>query len=187
MTVCKIILVGSNLKPACEKLLVCLRELSKNPFSVTWVIDGVSLETTGDLDLSFGIGKDTSLLTKYATVIEKILPSTKKLELTFKIPKEPPFDLVGNIHMLFRTKGLETLEMIYHSHKNQYGYQRYLQDGKIETNKKSRDRREEVDEVDRLGLPVSMEGLDLNTSSTFVEKIPKGEFANFLKEHGMDY
>jgi hypothetical protein len=41
--------------------------------------------------------------------------------------------------------------------------------------------------VDNRGLPVIIDGLDLNTSSTFLERVPKGDFFNFLKEHELEY
>jgi len=195
MTVCKIVLRGENLRKPCEKILLCFKDLSKNPFLVTWVIDGKKVDLMSDLDLVMIKPKlppgekpqEKSLLDTYRGTLEKISPKVGEVALLFKIPQEPPFALVGNVHTLFRLKGVQECELIYHSHKNQYGYQKYLKNGEVVVSKKTRDREAEVDEVDRDGLPVSVEGLDINSSSTFVEKIPKGEFADFLEKYGMEY
>jgi hypothetical protein len=192
MTVCKIVLRGKSLKKPVEKLLLCLKDLSKNPFFVTWTIDGKEVDVSNELDLMAALKppsgkKDESLLSKYANVLKNVTDLTRVVELRFKIPYEPPFGLINTIHQIHRTKGLDTSEIIYHGHKGCYGYQKFLQDGTVVVDSKSREMDMTTDQVDNLGLPVAMEGLDLNSSSTFIESVPKGEFADFLKEHGMDY
>lgn len=192
MTVCKILFRGKSLKEPIEKLLICLEDLSKNPFVVTWKIDGNVIESPNFMDamLTFGSksgGGEESLKAKYTKLLSSISDRTKTVELNFKISQDPPFSLVNNIHHIYRQKGLEFSEIAYHGHKGKYGYQKFLQDGTIVTDSHSREEEMTADPVDVLGLPVAVEGLDLNSSSTFVEHIPNGKFAEFLKRHGMNF
>lgn len=192
MTVCKILFKGKSLKEPIEKLLICLEEISKNPFVVTWKIDGVIVDAPNDLDMMLSFGpskssKEESTKAKYAKLLGAIKVETTIVELNFKISQDPPFSLVNNIHHIFRQKGLKTSEIVYHSHKGCYGYQKFLEDGTIVTDSRSREEEMTTDSVDLYGLPVSLEGIDLNSSSTFIESVPNGKFAEFLKEHGMQY
>lgn len=198
MTVCKVILYGKNLRKPVEKILKCLRELTKNPFSIEWTIDSKKVDFVPDLDLTLFKPKKSGVLPgvappsvpikeKYKTILENIKDSVSEVSLRFKIPNEPPFSLIGNVQQVYRVQGLDLVELVYHSWGGKYGYQKYLKDGTLEVSEKSREQEESMDCVDGKGLPVIIGGLDLNTSSTFLERIPKGDFADFLKEHDLEY
>lgn len=195
MVTCKIVFHGSNLRNPVERLIKCFHEISKTPFTVKWVIDGDVIDSAVDTDLdldldlalSGGVSNEMSNLEKHSFVLILAETALRNVGCIFHCPGEPPFALVNHIHHIHRQLGLTKTELIYHSYRNTYGCHRIDQDGIIDRNDSIRDEGRDFNQVDTQGRLTAIGTLDLDSSATFVEKVPKGAFAKFLSEHGFEY
>jgi len=189
MTVCKIVLKGHSLRPPTEKLIKCFHEMSKNPFGTTWTIDGHLIEGSVDL-LMIGLSpnNEKSSLENNGFVLDHITPSAKIVTATFQIPNDPPFELINNVHRTFASKGLSEIQLIYHGYRGKFGLHRVAADGTVDASQRDREEASSTNQINvKNGQKATIGTLDLDSSATFVQKVPKGEFADFLKEHGFEY
>ena len=183
MPFCKITFVGDSLHKPIRNLLLCMEEVSKNPFPINWIVDGIPIDVENDLaDLFAKQKEEESLINRYSTILEKIKGSGSKVVIGMKIAKSPPFELLRNLQQLYKDKGLESIRIAFHSHQGKYGIEEYLANGDVISNISLRESVMAVEEVDNMGLP-----LEYATFATFVEKLPQGNFSDFLKKYDLEY
>jgi hypothetical protein len=184
MPFCKITFVGNSLHKPIRNLLLCMEEVSKNPFPINWAVDDVLVDVENDLaDLFAKQKEEESLINRYSTILEKIKGSSgSKVVIDMKIVKSPPFELLRNLQQLYKDKGLESIRIVFHSHQGKYGIEEYLANGDVISKISLRESVMAIEEVDKMGLP-----LEYATSATFVEKLPQGNFSDFLKKYDLEY
>lgn len=193
MVTCKILFHGSNLRGPVERLIKCFHEISKTPFTVKWMIDGThidsAVDTELDLDLALAgnIVSESSSLEKHSFVLDLASSANASVGCIFHTQCEPPFSLLNHIHHIHRHNGLVKSELIYHSYRNTYGCHRVDSEGIIDRTSEVRDEGRDFNQVDSQGKLTAIGTLDLDSSATFMEKVPKGAFAKFLLEHNFEY